>query len=170
MKKIILTYGCIAGFIVAAMLSLSFTNFMEDFKYAELLGYSTMIIAFSTIFIAIKTYRDNHLDGSINFLEGLKIGLAVTMIASIIYVIAWMVISHFVGEEFMAEYFQQSIEKLKASDLSASEISEQVEKMENFRELYKNPLVKMGITFLEIFPVGLLISLISAFLLKRKSA
>ena len=168
MKKTILTYGIISGIIVSAMLLLAFTDVMKDFKYGELLGYSTMIIAFTAIYIAIKSYRDNQLNGQINFMEAFKIGLGVTMIASILYVISWMIISNTIGEDFMAQYFQESVEKLKASDLSPSEIETKIEEMKNFQEMYKNPLVKIGMTFLEIFPVGLIISLLSALILKRK--
>ena len=169
MRKTVLTYGIIAGFIVSAMILLSISDIMKDFKYGELLGYSTMIIAFSAIFIAIKSYRDNHLNGEIKFLEAFKIGLGITMIASILYVTSWMIVSNTaLGENFMTQYFQESIEKLKASDLSQSEIETKIEEMKNFQEMYKNPLVKIGMTLMEIFPVGLIISLLSAFLLKRK--
>lgn len=80
-----------------------------------------------------------------------------------------MVISNTIAEDFMSEYYQQSMEKLKASDLSEAEIDAKIAQMDQFQELYKNPIVKIGITFLEIFPVGFVVSLISALILKRKA-
>jgi hypothetical protein len=40
--------------------------------------------------------------------------------------------------------------------------------MEQFQEMYKNPFVKIGVTYMEILPVGLLVSLISAGLLRKR--
>ena len=170
MNKFILPYGLIAGLVIVLMLVLTFTVFPIDLKNGEFLGYATMIIAFSTIFIAVKSYRDKHLDGSIDFLKALRIGLAITLVATVIYVVAWMIMSETIAQDFMTVYFQQSIENLKASDLSQVEIDQKIVEMEEFKEMYKNPIVKMGMTAMEIFPVGFLISLISAFILKRKAS
>jgi pheromone shutdown protein TraB len=167
MKKSIITYGIIAGSIVSLMLFLSFGTFLKNSEYGELIGYSTMIVAFATIFFAIRSFRDTNLGGNISFSEGLKLGLGITLVATVMYVLAWMIISNTIAKDFMTEYFQQSVEKLQASDLSQMEIDKKIEEMEKFNEMYKNPFVKIGITFLEIFPVGFLVTLVSAFLLKR---
>ena len=163
-----LTYGAVAGAIVAAMIAISFSITGLNVKYGELIGYSTMILAFSTIFSAVKSYRDKHLGGKITFGKALKIGLGITVVASIIYVIAWVIISDTIAKDFMLEYYQHSVDQLKQSNLSEAEIKAKIKEMEYFQELYKNPLVKIGITFLEIFPVGSIISFIAAFILKRK--
>lgn len=168
MKKLILTYGSISGLIVAAMLVVVFSKSTIDYDSGDFLGYAIMIIAFATIFVAVKSYRDKQLGGHINFATAFKLGLGITLVASAIYVIAWMIISNTIAKDFMTEYYQQSIEQLNASGLSDEELALRVEEMEQFRELYKNPFIKIGITFLEIFPVGLIISLISAAILKKK--
>ena len=168
MKKLALTYGIIAGCLVSVMMLFTVSGASIDLKYGELIGYATMILAFSTIFFAIKTHRDKYLEGVIPFRKAFKIGLAITLVATLIYVISWMIISETIAKDFMANYYQQSIEKLKASGLSAVELEEKIADMDHFIELYKNPLVKIGMTFLEIFPVGLIVSLISALILKRK--
>ncbi len=169
-KKIVLTYGLIAGLIVAAMMAFSFSGSNVDFTNGELIGYATMIIAFSTIFIAIKSHRDKNLDGYINFQKAFKIGLGITLVATLIYVVSWMIISNTIAKDFMTEYYQHSVEKLKASDLSEAQIEAKIAEMDRLTELYKNPIVKIGMTFLEIFPVGFIISLISALILKRKAS
>jgi len=168
MKKLILTYGIIAGIIVSAMLVFTFAGSSLDFEHSELFGYTSMIIAFSTIFIAIKSHRDKVLAGNITFGNAFKIGLAITMVATLVYILSWFIISNTIAKDFMADYFQHSVEQLKASDLSETEITTKIEEMEKFQELYKNPIVKFGMTFLEIFPVGFIVSLISALLLRRK--
>lgn len=168
MKKLILTYGSIAGIIIIAMLFLTFSGWMPDFKYAELLGYTTMILAFSSIFIATNYYKKNINEDELTFKEALKIGLGITLVATILYIIAWMIMSNTIAKDFMADYFQSSVEQLQASELSQVEIDAKIAEMKDFQELYKNPLVKIGITFMEIFPVGFIVSLISAFFLKTK--
>lgn len=167
MKKLIVKNGLIAGVITSGMVVLMFSGTEIDFKYGELFGYSSMIIAFSTIFFAVRSYRDKQDDRSISFGKALQIGLGITLVASALYVISWMILSNTIAKDFMSEYFQHSIEQLRASDLSEIEINKKIAEMEDFKELYKNPLVKIGMTFLEIFPVGLVISLLSAFVLKR---
>lgn len=168
MKKLILTYGTIAGVVVSAMLLITLSGSSRNFENGELIGYASMIIAFATIFVAVKSYRDKSLDGNIGFKQAFSIGLGITLVATAIYILCWMVMSETIAKDFMSEYFQYSVEKLRTSDLTETEIDEKIAEMEYFKELYKNPMVKIGMTFLEIFPIGLLVSLISAFFLKRK--
>ena len=40
--------------------------------------------------------------------------------------------------------------------------------VESFKKLYANPFVNVAFTFVEPFPVGLLMTLISAVILRRK--
>lgn len=156
MRKLILTYGTIAGAIVSIMLLITFSGSSRDFENGELIGYASMIIAFATIFVAVKSYRDKSLDGNIGFKQAFSIGLGITLVATAIYILSWMIMSETIASDFMSEYYQYSIEKLKASDLTETEIDEKIAEMEYFKELYKNPMVKIGMTFLEIFPVGFL--------------
>ncbi|MCB0822900.1 MAG: DUF4199 domain-containing protein [Bacteroidales bacterium] len=168
MKKILLTYGIIAGLIVSVMMVLTF-GIDIGLKGSELLGYTTMVVAFSTIFIAIRTYRNNYLGGSISFGKGFLLGLYITLIASALYVISWMILSETVAKDYMDNYFNEAVEQIRqSSDLTQAEMDAKISEMDKFREMYKNPVVKIGMTFMEIFPVGLLITLISAAILRRK--
>ncbi len=170
MKKLLLTWGLIAGLIVSVMMILTFGTDI-GLESSEILGYTTMVVAFSTIFIAIRTYRNNYLDGSISFGKGFLLGLYITLIASALYVITWMILSETVARDYMDNYFREAIENLKQNaELSQTEIDTKIAEMEQFRNMYKNPLIKIGMTFLEIFPVGLLITLISAAILRRKAS
>lgn len=168
MKKLILVYGIIAGIVVSAMLFIGFSGSEINMDSGELLGYATMIIAFSTIFIAIKTYRDKQSNGSIKFGKAFKIGLGITIIATVLYVISWMIISETMAKDFATEYYQHSIETLKASNLPQDELAEKIARLEQYSEMYENPLIKIGMTFMEIFPVGFIVSLIAALILKRR--
>lgn len=167
MKKLILIFGLIAGLIITALMSLSLT-FVHSFENGEVTGYLSMIIAFSTIFVAVKSYRDNQLKGSITFGKAFQIGLYITLVTSALYVIWWMIYSNTVYTTFMDDYTSWSLEKLKASGASSVELEDSRRKMEEFKEMYKNPIIKIGMTFMEIFPVGLIVSLISAAVLRKK--
>ena len=168
MKKVILIFGIIAGIIVSAMLFISMAGGSMDFENGELLGYATMIIALSTIFFGIKTCRDKYLNGSIRFGRAFLMGLYISLVASTMYMASWMIIINTYGADFMDEYYQYSVEKLKNSGEEQQEIDLQIQQMEEYKELYKSPVVQIGVTYLEILPVGLLISLISATILRRR--
>ena len=172
MKNIIWKYGLLSGGIVVVLMYGSFLiqgdNF--DFSKGELFGYATMIISLSMIFFGVRSYRDKKLEGAITFGKAFQVGLYIALIAAAIYVIAWMIYSQFAGSDFMDQYYQYSLEQLQNSGASPEEINEEIAKMDKFREMYKNPFVKMGMTFMEIFPVGLIVSLISALVLRKKAA
>jgi hypothetical protein len=101
---------------------------------------------------------------------GIRIGLLITLIASVMYVTAWMVYSHFISPDTMAQMLLHKINEIKGRGASAAEINAQLKQMQQFREYGKNPLIEMAITFIKIFPIGLLISVICSAILKRKTA
>lgn len=171
MKKVILVYGIIAGTIVAAMMLITMSLYRSGalkIDNGELIGYTTMVIALSMVFFGIKSVRDSHQSGVITFSKGLKIGLSISVIASLMYALAWEVSYSRIGDEFMQKYTEHHYEKMKAKEATEAEIQAEKEKMASFAELYKNPFVRFGMTILEILPVGIVISLLSAGLLRRK--
>lgn len=170
MKKIVLTYGIIGGIIVSAMMWLTLGSGEHDFDNGMWIGYTTMVIALSTIFFAVKTYRDKHLGGSIKFGKAFLMGLYITLLASTMYVASWMVLSANSKQDFMQAYYEHEKAKLESSDMPAAEVESKLLEMREFGEMYKNPVVKVGFTYMEILPVGLLISLICAAILMRREA
>lgn len=168
MQKIVITFGIIAGVIVSSFLAILFSGEKVDFENGELIGYSSMIIGLSTIFFAVKTYRDKHQAGVISFGKAFQIGLYISLIASTLYVLTWMVITNTSGKDYMTEYYNYTEEKLRESDTSEAEIQVKLDEIKELQEIYKNPLVAIGVTYLEILPIGLLVSLISALILQRK--
>src|SRR5579862_4186451 len=116
MKKIILVYGLIAGVIVGAMLMITmplYENETLHFENGEWLGYTTMVIALSLVFFGVKSYRDNHLKGSISFWSGIKVGLLITLVASLIYALSWEITYNTMKSDFMKQYNEHAIEKMK---------------------------------------------------------
>lgn len=132
-----------------------------------LITYTAMIIAFSVIFVAIKKERDNN-GGVITFGKAFRIGLLITFITSTIYVVVWLVDYYVFMPDFMEKYTQHVIAQLKASHLPPQELKEKIDQANRDKALYSSPLGLIIEPYMEIFPVGLVLSLIAALVLKRK--
>jgi hypothetical protein len=170
MKRIILIYGLIAGAIPLAMFFIAYPLYEKgivDFDNGMVIGYASMVIAFSLIFFGVKNYRDNHLNGSISFGKAFKIGILVTLIASLLYAIGWEFYYNFFASDFMEKYSAHYLDKLAKGGASASEMEAARLEMAQGAEMYKNPLIRFAMTLMEIAPVGFVITLICAALLKR---
>ena len=134
-----------------------------------IIGYATMILAFVLIYFAQVRYRENIGGGIITYGQAFKVGILVAIISSLCYVITWMFISHFFMPDFMEKYTAHEIQKLQASGMSAEQLAAKTKEMNQMAEMYKNPFFKAGLTFLEIFPVGLLVTIISSFIVRIKN-
>lgn len=171
MKKNVLTFGLIAGLIVAVMMIVS-TLLMynyTNYKCSMYVGYASMLLAFSVIFVAVKNYRDKYNSGVVTFGKALTIGLYITLIASTVYVIVWLIDYYIFIPDFMDKYAAYMIKKTKADGGTAQQISDQIKQMNSYKEMYKNPIFVILMTYMEILPVGLVITLISALILKRNT-
>lgn len=170
MKKTILVYGLISGGISAALMlgsALFMRGDVANFDGAEVFGYASMILSTLFIFLGVRAYREQ-LDGKlISFGKAFQVGLYITLISCAIYVLTWMILSNTLMSDFMDKYAAYSLQKLQEAGASATEISQKTAEMEKYKELYKNPLTKAAVTFLEPFPIGLLVTLISAAILRR---
>lgn len=138
-------------------------------EFGEILGYASMILALSSVFFGVKAYRDKQRNGIISFKDAFLNGLIIVVIASAIYVIGWMFYYPNFMPDFADQYQSQEITKIEASGLPQEQIEEKIHSLKTQMEYYKNPFVMAGVTFMEIFPVGLVIALICAFILKKKA-
>jgi hypothetical protein len=170
MKKIVIICGLIGGLIVSVLMVISTAIYYKsgNFENGLLYGYASMLLAFSLVFVGIKNYRDKYNSGIISFGKAFKTGLFITLIASTIYVIVWMIDYYVFIPDFADKYAAHMLEKLKADGASLAEIAKQTKTMDNFSEMYKNPFMVALFTYAEIIPVGLIVTLISALILKRK--
>ena len=174
MKKNILIYGLIAGIVVSIsmLFSINYISHVEgkvDYNTSLLIGYASMLIAFSLVYVGIRNYRDKYNGGIISFGKAFKIGSMIVLIASTIYVVAWLIDYFFFIPDFMDKFSAQELDKLKASGASQIEIDKETKEMANFAKMYKNPFFNAMMTYVEILPVGLIVTLISALVLKRKA-
>jgi Protein of unknown function (DUF4199) len=169
MLTLILRYGVIAGLIIG----IPMTWRMLSAKPGEvpvvgmLLTYLVMLVALTAVFLGIKAYRDKVLGGVIRFLPALGIGLGISAVASLVYVIAWEISSAYSTFDFVAFYKAYMIDSVKARNPSPEVLDKAIADAEAFARMYANPLYRMPMTFIEMFPVGVLISLISAAVLRN---
>jgi hypothetical protein len=170
MKKTVLTFGLIAGAVLSAMM-LGTLPFLDriGFEKGEVIGYTTMVLAFLMVFFGVRSYRENVSGGSLSFGRAFAVGILITLVASACYVATWQLIYYKLAPDFGEKYTAHIIEKEHASGASQQEIDERVAQMEKFKSLYENPFVNIAITFIEPFPVGLIVSLVSAGILRRNT-
>lgn len=171
MKKIVLIFGLVAGLIVSGMMLWAAYRIHETghLEGNEVLGFTIMAIAFSGIYVGIKNFRDKHNGGVISFGKAFKIGFYITLIASTMYVAVWLVDYYVFIPDFMEKYTACVMTNAKNDGATEAELAEKAAFMAKQTELYKNPLFVVLFTYMEIFPIGLIITLISALILKRKN-
>lgn len=171
MKKIILTYGLIAGAIVTAFMAYGvyWMDKNPDAEGSMLLGYTGMLVAFSFVFIGVKNYRDKQNDGTITFGKALKIGTLISLIASTIYVGVWLIEYYCFYPDFMDKYSGAMLKKMDTATMNAVEIKTKTDEMMMYKDMYKSPIMVILWTYAEVLiPIGLLVPVISAWILKRK--
>lgn len=174
MRKIVIVYGLISGVIVSLLLWLWMFLFQKEvvnFDNGEMFGYASMLVALSMVFFGIKSYRDNQNNRSIRFWKGVQVGLFITLLASFVYAAGWEVyyqLSPDVRDSFIDRYTEHYIAKLKEKGATQDEIERTAAEMASFREMYKNPAIRFGMTIIEILPVGIVVTLLSAAILRKK--
>ena len=168
MSRIILIFGIVAGVVVAVPMCLMAAN-SEHGSAAQsyFTGYLVMVLALSLIFVGVKRLRDRELGGVIRFVPALLAGLGISAVAGVIYAIGWEITLAVTDFAFIDSYSNAAIEAARAKGASAAEVQAVVAQMDEFRRQYANPFFRLPMTFVEIFPVGVLISLISAGLLRN---
>ena len=170
MQKIVLRYGLWSGVILIALsaVMLPCMNGTVDFNHGEVVGYTSMVLAFLMVFFGVKSYRDNVGAGAISFGKAFKVGILITLITCAMYVIAWEIAYFNFFPDFLDKYSAHVLAKMRAAGESEAAIRETTAKMAEMAKVYKNPLINSGITFMEVFPVGLIVTLVSAAILRRK--
>ncbi len=176
MKKNILVFGTISGVIISTFMGISMavmscgSGDMDGGLSSMIIGFSAMAVAFSFIFVGIKNYRDKQNAGSITFGKAFILGFMISLIASTLYVITWGVEFHFFLPDFIDKYSALQVKQLKESGTSGAAFDEALKNIESTSYNYKhNPFFFAMYTYMEILPVGILITLISALILRRKA-
>lgn len=172
MTKKALFYGLIAGVIVSSLMVISMATSTKETEGGSgmmIMGFASMFLAFSMIFAAVRSYRKNEGGGYITFGKGFAIGAIVAFIASTMYVVTWMIDAHFFIPDFADKYAAAMLAKAQAANLDAAKMAAKVKEMDDFKVMYKNPVMVVLMTYMEILPLGLLLALVSALVYKKKA-
>ena len=100
-----------------------------------------------------------------------RCGLLITLIASVIYAMAGEVLylaDPAAQAAMMDKLADYQVNKLKESGASAAEIDEKVKEMADLKTLTENGFLRFVFTLVLVMPVGIVISLLSASLLRKK--
>jgi hypothetical protein len=170
MNKIVLRNGLIAGSIFAVEMALMVPLMHRglDLRNGYIIGYTSMLLAFLLVFFGVRSYREQA-GGSISFGKAFGVGLAITLIACAFYVLSWEVVYFNFIPDFADKYSASVVAKARKDGASEAKIEATKKKMADFKLLYANPVINAGMTLLEVFPVGLVVTLVSAAILRRKA-
>src|SRR5262249_32573052 len=171
MKKTVLTFGLISGAVAAVMMLITLPSAHKIGNSSALvLGYTTIVLSALFIFFGVRSYRENVSGGRLTFGRGVAVGLLIAVISSLCYVATWEIIYFKFMPDFADKYAAQMIERAKASGATQQQIDQKTREAAQFKEAYKNPVYNVAMTFLEPFPVGLAVTLLSAAILRKRSA
>jgi len=168
MKKIVWTFGLISG-AVMALFMVATVPFVGGHGAADaIVGYAGMVGAFLLVYFGVRTYRDNVLGGTISFGRAFSVGILIAAISSLCYVATWEVIYYKFMPDFYTKYGESMVDEARKSGKSEAEVAKVQADMDTMAQRVKNPLFVTVTTFVEPFPVGLVIALVSAGVLRRK--
>ena len=170
MKKTILTFGLISG-LLSSLMMIATVPFMDraGFDHGYLLGYTTIVLSLMLTFFGVRSYRDHIGHGHITFGRAFLVGLAITLISCTFYVVTWEIIYFNFMPDFMDRYGAHVLQKMQAAGATAAAIQQKSAELDKLKVMYKNPFFNALMTFIEPFPVGLVITLLSAAILRKKA-
>jgi Protein of unknown function (DUF4199) len=168
-KKTVLTFGLISGAISSGFM-LATVPFVDKvgWKRGEILGYTSIVLSALLIFFGIRSYRENVAGGRLTFGRGFAVGILITLISSACYVATWELVYYKFMPGFAEKYAAHMVERAKASGASQQKIDETTQRAQQFARSYHNPVINVALTFMEVFPIGLAVTLLSAGILRKK--
>ena len=169
MKKTVLTFGLISGGISAVMMLATIPVADKlGFDKGEIIGYTLIVLSALLVFFGVRSYRENASGGSLTFWKGFAVGILITLISNACYVATWEVVYFKFMPDFADKYAAYSVQKAKASGATPEAIEKKTKEAQQFKQMYNKPAVNVAMTFMEVFPVGLAATLLSAAVLRRK--
>lgn len=165
--RYIVVYGGLSGAVVILTLMAGLTFGMDSIFATATFGYLVMLVALTFIFVGVKRYRDMELGGVIRFGRAFLMGLGIAAFAGVIYVTVWEIYLAATGYAFIDTYTASVLAGYEKSGMGAEALAAARAEMETLREQYGRFWFRVPMTFLEIFPVGLLVALVSAAVLRN---
>lgn len=165
--KYALIYGGLAGAIAITIISTTIALDMSNHSTSIWVGYLVMLAALTLIFVGVKRYRDNECGGVIRFGRAFGLGLAMAVMAGLTYAAGWEIFVAATGYDFMADYSASVLDGMRAKGAKDVAIAAKAAELQSMSESLRNPLFRVPMIFIEIFPVGLIVALATAALLRN---
>lgn len=169
MNNTVLKYGLLSGAVASILMVGSALYFRQSNSVdnGEIIGFAGILLSMLLVFAGARAYRESA-GGYITFGKAFQVSLAIMFISCVCYVVTWLIVYKTLMPDFMDQYAQGALAKMKASGATIEEIGEVSAKMEHYKEMYKNPLFLVALTFMEPLPTGLLVCLVSSLILRKK--
>ena len=171
MKKDVLKYGLLSGLALAILLAVT-VPFEHQHHTSEgwglAVGYTIMVLSFLIVFVGVKHYRDTECGGSITFGRALAAGALMMLISCACYVAMWEALTATVEKNFAHEYTAVLVKRAQNSGLQGAALEARIAEARKFEAMYSNPLYRASMTLLEPLPVGIVMALVTAGILRRK--
>jgi hypothetical protein len=169
MKKDVLKYGLLSGLALAAPMALTVPlEHRIGASWSMAVGYTIMVLSFLIVFAGVKHYRDTECGGSITFGRAFAAGALMMLIACVCYVAMWEVLSETVEKNFAHDYATAMVRHAEKSGLQGAALDAKIAEAHKFEIMYSNPLYRASMTLLEPLPVGIVMALVTAGILRRK--
>lgn len=167
LRQIALTYGGVAGLIVCFAMFGSFLLLDQSYVFNELLGAVMMIPSFIIVVFGVKKFCDSTQPEVTRFTDGAIAGFSIVGVMSVIYAIGWEFYLYLTDYTFMDQYITNERILAEERGVHGAELALLQDQMQSAAEAYANPFFRFGITIMEIFPLGMLVALISVLLLRN---
>jgi hypothetical protein len=164
MRTTVLTWGLVSGVVSIALMFATVPFIHPDrLATADILGYSSMLLAALLVFFGVRSYREHDGEGRLTFGRGVTVGVLITLVSTLCYVVAFEVMYFQIVPDFGERFVTCMVEHARAEGEA-----ERVESMaRSLKRLYDHPVTNAALSFAVTFPIGLGASLLSALILKR---
>lgn len=172
MKKTVLRYGLYASAMIIVIFLVTWLTLNQsgsNYELQEIIGYTGIVLSLSFVFFGIRHYQDHINNGTLTFGQGLKTGLLIVLIPALAFGLFDVLYVSFADPEFLDKYTAYQLEKLKAS-LPAASYEVEAAKLKEEMKMFSNPAIQFVAMFLTVFMIGVIITVISALVLRRNPA
>lgn len=169
MKKTILKNGAYASLIVVGIPLLLWSLFEGEPNYdiSEIIGYATMILCMAFVFLGIREYRNQELNGTISFGEALKVGILIALIPSFAFGFYDLIYVIYLDPGFYDNYYHHYTRELEKT-LSGPELEKAITDLNAQKDFFMNPVIQFLVMFLTVFIIGFIASMVSSLILKKR--
>lgn len=170
MKRVVLIFGLLSGVVSSVLMFISMALMKRgviNHDNGLVIGYTAIVLSFVLVFFGIRAYRENN-GGTITFGRAFAVGILITLISCAFYIASWEIIYFNFMPDFIEKEAAAIGAEMRAKGASEAAVAAKVKEVQSWKALYDNPLMNAAMTFIEPFPVGLIMTLISAAILRRR--